>query len=218
MRGRRAPGVDGVEFSSLDNLLATLEYKAASTRRLTFARGDREPPPPRPHAVEKVYETVDVVVSAKTLSRVKLDEVKRIGSRRPREGAEIGICEGDVVVAALFQGRPIDVSSTHVIHRLRAAARKAPSSADGRAGAHHVTVRRPGAYAIAAPPGRLGLTFNFVPLNARPSVAIRVQRCRDVFTNAQDKSVRDPARASTASWRPSRRRRRARFGQCGRVP
>ena len=58
-------GVDGVEFSSLDNLLATLEYKAASTKRLTFARGDREPPPPRPHAVEKVYETVDVVVGAK---------------------------------------------------------------------------------------------------------------------------------------------------------
>ena len=88
--GDALQGVDGVEFSSLDNLLATLEYKAASTKRLTFARGDREPPPPRPHAVEKVYETVDVVVSAKTLSRVKLDEVKRIrGERRRREGAQV---------------------------------------------------------------------------------------------------------------------------------
>ena len=63
--GDALQGVDGVEFSNLDQLLATLEYKAASTKRLTFARGDREPPPPRPHAVEKVYETVDVVVGAK---------------------------------------------------------------------------------------------------------------------------------------------------------
>ena len=132
MVGDALQGVDGVEFSSLDNLLATLEYKAASVKRLTFARGDREPPPPRPHAVEKVYETVDVVVSAKTLSRVKLDEIKRIGgfavvAKAPKSG---GICEGDVVVAALdSKDDPIDVSSTHVIHRLRAAARKAPSSA-----------------------------------------------------------------------------------------
>ena len=63
--GDALQGVDGAEFSNLDHLLATLEYKAASVKRLTFARGDREPPPPRPHAVEKVYETVDVVVGAK---------------------------------------------------------------------------------------------------------------------------------------------------------
>ena len=194
--GDALQGVDGVEFSNLDSLLATLEYKAASVKRLTFARGDREPPPPRPHAVEKVYETVDVVVSAKTLSRVKLDEVKRIGgfavvTKAPKSG---GICEGDVVVAALDdKDEPVDVSSTHVIHRLRSAARKAPFvGMTAERAPITLTIRRPGAYAIAAPPGRLGLTFNFVPMKARPSVAIRVQGFRDVFTKAQDKSVRDP--------------------------